>query len=200
MARHPKLMEAWGSFGGYILRGSTLPARDRELLILRTAWLCGTGYEWGYHSRSAKAAGVSDEEIARVQVGHLASGWSSFDRGLMRAADQLHNDAFITRRTWGTLKARYSDEQMMDVVFTVGQYTMVSMAINSFGVQRDLHKGSSNEKGLACASLHRLFQERQFLRPLGALDHVVARKGDAIPSHAEAGVEGAHVPFGAHQL
>jgi len=137
LSHHPPLMEAWGPFGGYILRGSTLPDRDREMVILRTAWLNGAEYEWGHHSRAAKAAGMTAEEVRNVAVGENAGPWSSFERYLLRAATELHRNSAISERTWAFLKARYSDQQMIDLIFTVGQYRMVSMALRSIGVEPD---------------------------------------------------------------
>ncbi len=137
LSQHPDLMKAWGPFGGYVLNGSTLPARDRELLILRTAFINGAQYEWGYHSRSAKGLGVTDEELAGIIKGPEAQGWSSFDRALLRAADELDRSATISDRTWAYLDARYDEKQLMDVVFTVGQYKMVSMALGAFRIQMD---------------------------------------------------------------
>lgn len=137
LAHHPELSEAWLPFAGYVLRDSTLPARDRELLILRTAYLRKAEYEWGHHSRLAGQVGISEEEILRVMEGPETSGWSSFDRALLRAADQLHKDAYIDERTWAYLDARYDTKQLMDVVFTVGQYNLVSMALKSFRVPMD---------------------------------------------------------------
>ena len=137
LSHHPPLMEAWGPFGGYILRGSTLPDRDREMVILRTAWLNGAEYEWGHHSRAAKAAGMTAEEVRNVAVGENAGPWSSFERYLLRAATELHRNSAISERTWAFLKARYSDQQMIDLIFTVGQYRMVSMALRSIGVELD---------------------------------------------------------------
>ena len=116
---------------------STLLPRERELLILRTGWLCQSEYEWGQHVMFAKAAGLTDAEIARIKEGPDATGWAPFDATLLRAADELHADAFISEKTWAALSERYSTEQLMDTVFAVGQYTLVSMALNSFGVQLD---------------------------------------------------------------
>lgn len=116
---------------------STLSGRDRELLILRVGWLCEAEYEWGQHVIFARKEGLTDAEIARIKVGPDAAGWTPFDAALLRAADELHSDSCISDGTWATLSARYSDEQMMDVVFAVGQYHLVSMALNSFGVQLD---------------------------------------------------------------
>ena len=137
LAHHPELADAWGGFAGYVLRGSTLPPRHRELLILRIGYLCGSEYEWGQHARIARGVGLSDEEIVRVTEGPEAAGWSSFERTLLRAADELDRDAAISDRTWAELDAEYDTKQLIDVVFTVGEYNLVSMALKSFRVQLD---------------------------------------------------------------
>ena len=116
---------------------STLPPRERELLILRIGWLCQAEYEWGQHVLFARAAGLSDMEIARIKEGAEAEGWAPFDVHLLRAVDELHKDAFVSDQTWKALSERYNTKQLMDVVFAVGQYQLVSMALNTFGVQLD---------------------------------------------------------------
>jgi 4-carboxymuconolactone decarboxylase len=137
LARHPKLLKRWLVFAGHILGKSTLPPRARELLILRTGWLCRSEYEWGQHAGIGRLVGLSDEEIRRTTQGPDAAGWDPFEATLLCAADELHSDAMIKDDTWAALSATYTTEQMMDVVFTVGQYTLVSMALNAFGVQLD---------------------------------------------------------------
>jgi alkylhydroperoxidase family enzyme len=137
LAAHPKLLKRWGVFGTHVLYKSTLPARERELLILRTGWLCRSEYEWGQHVIIAKGCGVTDEEIERVKEGPEADGWASLDAALLRAADELHNDAFISDATWQALSERFDTRQLIDVIFAVGQYHIVSMALNSLGVQLD---------------------------------------------------------------
>src|SRR5438128_8471162 len=99
LVRHPGLFRRWMPFAGKLLAGK-LPARDRELLILRTAWRCRSPYEWGQHVRLAKAAEISDEEIDRVVAGADAPGWDLFDRKLITAVDELHDGACITDATW----------------------------------------------------------------------------------------------------
>jgi len=58
------------------------------------------------------------------------------DAALLQATDELTGDAFITDATWARL-GFLSEKQKMDLVMTVGQYTQVSMMLNSFGVQLD---------------------------------------------------------------
>jgi len=135
LANHPALAKRWLVFGNHVLAKSTLPARERELVILRIGWLCRAGYEWGQHVEIGKASGLSEEEIARIPKGEGVAGWSASDRALLRATDELHSDAFISDATWAELARALDTLQLMDLVFTVGQYNMVSMALNSFGVQ-----------------------------------------------------------------
>jgi alkylhydroperoxidase family enzyme len=135
LANHPKLLTRWLVFGNHVLAKNSLPPRERELVILRIGWLCRSGYEWGQHVNIGKASGLTDEEIARIAKGPDAPGWSAAERALLRATDELHEDAFVSDATWAELAKSWSTQQLMDLVFTVGQYNLVSMALNSFGVQ-----------------------------------------------------------------
>lgn len=135
VARHPKLAKRWLVFGSHVLGKSTISARERELVILRTGHLCQSAYEWGQHVRIAKAAGISDAEIERIKAGPDAPGWDPFEATLLRATDELRNDSCISDATWQALAARYSEQQLLDLIFAIGQYTMVCMALNSLGVQ-----------------------------------------------------------------
>ncbi len=137
LARHPKLLKRWLVFGTHVLGRSTLAPRERELLILRTGWNCRAEYEWGQHVVIGRMVGITDDDLRRLTIGADAPGWDPFEATLLRAADELHRDSRIGDATWAALTARYSTQQCIDVVFTVGQYTMVSMALNSLGVQLD---------------------------------------------------------------
>ena len=120
-----------------MLNKSTLPPRDREILILRIGWLCRSEYEFGQHVVIGRREGLSAEEIERITLGPDAEGWDPFDATLLRAVDELHGDAFLSDATWNELAVRYDTMQLMDLVFTVGQYNLVSMALNTLGVQQD---------------------------------------------------------------
>lgn len=137
LARHPELLRRWMVFANHVLAKSTLGARDRELLILRIGWLCRAEYEWAQHVIIGKLSGITDDEIAALQAGPDAPSWSRHDSALLRAVDELHGDACIADATWAVLRERYDDKQMIDIVFAVGQYNLVSMALNSLGVQLD---------------------------------------------------------------
>lgn len=137
LANHPKLLRRWLVFGNHVLFKSTLAPRERELVILRIGWLCRAGYEWGQHVVIGREAGLSDEEIQRITEGPEAKGWSELDVLLLRATDELHSDSFVSDPTWKALEGHLSTQQLMDLVFAVGQYNLVSMVLNTLGVQLD---------------------------------------------------------------
>jgi 4-carboxymuconolactone decarboxylase len=138
LAREPKALKGFLAWGNYILsKRNGLPAREREIVILRIGYLCKSGYEWTQHHRIGLDSGLTPEEIERIKAGADAPGWSQADAALIHASDELNRDHFITDATWAALKKHFTDKQCMDVVFTAGQYTQVSMILNSFGVQLD---------------------------------------------------------------
>ena len=137
LARHPELFRRWMGFAGKLLLAGMLPARDRELLILRTGWNCGSDYEWGQHVRIGRMAGLGVDEIARIPQGPDATGWAPFDATRLRAADQLHAQSFISDQTWEELARRYDERQLIEVPMLVGNYHAVAFTLNSLGVERE---------------------------------------------------------------
>jgi alkylhydroperoxidase family enzyme len=138
LARAPEALKGFLAWGGYVLsRRNSLPARERELIILRIGFLCRSGYEWAQHVPIGLRAGLTDDEVQRIKQGAAASGWSEADQRLLQACDELHHGQFVSDATWVGLRAHFDEAQCMDVVFTAGQYTQVSMMLNSFDVQLD---------------------------------------------------------------
>lgn len=135
LAWHPRLLKRWLVFGTHILRKSSLPPREREIVILRMGWLCRAEYEWGHHVAIGKQVGLSNQDIQRIVAGPDAHGWDPFEAVLLRAVDELQADCRIGDSTWKALSARYNTQQILDLLFTAGQYRLVSMVLNSVGVQ-----------------------------------------------------------------
>ena len=136
-AQHPELAAAYQRFNGHVLFATSLSERQRELLILRVAAVRDCAYEWAQHVVLAADAGLGEEEIARIREGADADGWSTADAALLRAVDELVGDACIGEETWTALSADLDTHQLMDLVFTVGAYDLLAMAMRSFGIELD---------------------------------------------------------------
>jgi 4-carboxymuconolactone decarboxylase len=137
LAHHPKLLKRWTVFGNHVLAKSSLPERDREILILRTGWRCASEYEFGQHTLIGRTVGLSNDDIRRITEGPDAEGFEPFEQTLLKAADELLDDHRLSDSTWAALSDRYTTHQLMDVVFTVGQYNLVAIATNTLGVELD---------------------------------------------------------------
>jgi 4-carboxymuconolactone decarboxylase len=123
-------------FCGKLLLTGKLPPRDRELAILRAAWLCRSDYEWGQHVRIGVDAGLTEDEIARVPAGADA-GWPPEEAAVLRATDELIADHRLSDATWAALAARYDDQQMIEMTLLPGNYAMLAGMLNSVGVERE---------------------------------------------------------------
>ncbi len=136
LVRAPDALSAFLAWGGYILsKKNALGARERELVILRTGFLCGSGYEWTQHVAIGVRSGLTQREIDNIKTNDWQ--WPPADAALIAACDELHKEQFVSDRTWAALASHFTEKQCMDVVFTAGQYTQVSMMLNTFGVELD---------------------------------------------------------------
>ena len=136
LAWHPDLYNRWSPLGQFILNGSSIQPRHREMAMLRMGWLCQADYEWAQHARIAKqSAGLKDADIHAIAEGPGAKTWSTLDAAVLTMVDELRYQAMISDKTWAALRSGYSDQQIMELLFTAGQYQLVSMALNTLGVQ-----------------------------------------------------------------
>jgi alkylhydroperoxidase family enzyme len=134
MIRYPAGYRRWAGYASRILRRGVLPARDRELAILRTAWLCQAPYEWGNHVRLAHKVGVTAEEIHRVPAGASEPAWSDHDRAILRAVDDLHHLGEIHDHQWTVLASSWDDKQLIEFLMLVGLYHQIGWTLNSLRI------------------------------------------------------------------
>jgi 4-carboxymuconolactone decarboxylase len=137
LAHHPALLERFLALGNFMLFHTNLEPKDRQLLILRTGYLCKSKYEWGHHRTISKRAGLSDAEIERVKLGPNVPGWTPRQVTLLQTADELHADQHVSDATWQALEQLFDTKLLMEVMMVVGLYTLLSMSLNTFGVQLD---------------------------------------------------------------
>jgi AhpD family alkylhydroperoxidase len=134
LVRHPTLAQAFLRFNTYLLFSSSLPPRVRELAVLRVAHRTGCAYEWQHHLVIGGRAGLSADDIDGVRRGAAVD---KLDNAVLSAADELAANANVSEETWAALSAHLDERQLMDLVFTIGGYSALAMAINTFGIEPD---------------------------------------------------------------
>lgn len=133
--RHPGMFKAQMVMGIELAAKGTIPARERELAILRLALLARAPFEWCEHVDIGKAFGVTSEEIERVVEGSGAADWTEHEAALLRAVEELVGDHCMSDETWDTLAKTYTEKQMLEVPMLVGSYLMTALQQNSLKVQ-----------------------------------------------------------------
>lgn len=143
IVNNPKMYRVFLPYINASIAQTSLPPRERQILVLRSLKTSKDEYELAHHITISRNAGISDEEITAFQSGE-GSSLSDFDRALIDAADELRTDQFISDRTWEKLASRYSDQQLMEVVFVTGLYLTMAMLTKTFGMQLEPEEGQSS--------------------------------------------------------
>ncbi len=146
-AHHPDLAAAFWVFNGHLLNRSRLTSRQLELTVLRVASLCNSDYEWKQHVVAARACGITEDEIAAIEArattreaGTHEAGtheWSTADEALLTAVEELVESTAVSDATWAVLSASMDEQQVLDLVFTVGAYLVIAMMLSVAGTPLD---------------------------------------------------------------
>jgi alkylhydroperoxidase family enzyme len=137
-AQYPALAKRFLQFNGYLLSpAASLPVRLRQIAIQRVAWTRRCVYMWSSHLRVSLPLGLTREDFEAIKVGASSPHWSETEAVLVGAVDHLVAESQMSNETWDALTAHFDHKQMMDLVFTVGCYTMLTMVFNALRIERE---------------------------------------------------------------
>lgn len=108
---------------------------DTEALILRTAWLCGSRYEWTQHEAIGRRAGLSTEQIEAVASDPQSDLLGEKARLLLPMVPELLENHALSEATYEALAPHFTPAQILEAVMLVGNYAMLAGALSTFGVQ-----------------------------------------------------------------
>lgn len=137
LGRHRRLFRGWLRFAGRLMPGGLLPRRETELVILRVAHLRGCDYEWDHHVRLGRRAGVTPTDLDHIRVGAIADGWSTRERAVLTAVDELDRDDDLTDATWDGLRAHLGPREAIELLLLVGHYRMLATTIGTLRIAPD---------------------------------------------------------------
>jgi alkylhydroperoxidase family enzyme len=132
--KHREIFRCQMEMGTAIFKGR-IPPRERELAVLRCGWLCRAPYEWGEHVDIGKRYGLTDEEVARVQQGSSAPGWTEHDAAILRGVEELIGDQALSDETWNVLAKSWDETQLIEFPMMVGQYVATAFIQNSLRIR-----------------------------------------------------------------
>lgn len=136
-AHHPALADAFSQFNIHLLLHNTLPVKQRQIAIMRTAWLTRAVYMWSSHLNTSIQCGLADDMFEPVKRGVDDPWFTPFEAAVVRATDELVTDRKISEANWTALMAEWDNKQMLDFMFTVGAYVAIAGVMRSTGARRD---------------------------------------------------------------
>jgi alkylhydroperoxidase family enzyme len=142
-AHHLPLSETFLTFTD-VMAGdqSKLEPRIRELAILRVAWRTGSGYEWNQHRRMGGEEGLTHAQLDAVPQGPASSVWTSTERAVLTAADEMIDQFTVSDETWATLTSTFEPAPVFELLFVIGGYLCLAAVLNSIGLRGDISEAS----------------------------------------------------------
>jgi 4-carboxymuconolactone decarboxylase len=137
LAHHPKLLKRFNLLGGLLLNKGLLPAREREIVVLRIGWKAGSEYEFGQHTIIGLRSGLIQEEVVALTKSRDEYAWSPNDQVLIRMADELSDEDCVGDSTWAALRRRWTTPQVVELLILAGYYRLVAGFLNSTAVPLD---------------------------------------------------------------
>jgi 4-carboxymuconolactone decarboxylase len=140
LARDERLMDRMRPLGAAILGShACVPINLREVMIDRTCALTGAEYEWGVHAAAfGEAAGLDPARLRSTVRGSDSDAcWGAEEAAVMRLADELHRTSAITDELWGELDARFSEQQILELIVTAGWYHVIAYLCNGLRIARE---------------------------------------------------------------
>lgn len=137
VVRNPRLFRPWIDLAHELLLRGQLARRTKELLIMRTSWRSHCEYEWAQHRRLGMQAGLTERDVAAVAAGPDDAHWSASESALLRAVDELEDDATVSDSTWAELSEVWQEQELIEIVMTVGTYRLTAGLLNALGVPLD---------------------------------------------------------------
>lgn len=135
-AHHPHLADLFSQLNVHLLTTNTMPVKQRQIAIMRTAWITDATFMWSSHLNTSVLAGLDPDMFGPLQVGSDDPYFTAFEAVVIRATEELVRDQEVGAANWDALMVEWSNQQMLDFLFTVGTYVTVAGVMKSARVQR----------------------------------------------------------------
>ena len=136
LGNHPALTAAWTEFANAIRHDSRTPRALREIMILRTAQVARSEYEWAHHLRMARKAGVTEEKIAALANWRAAAVFDAKERAALALTEAVMA-CNVSDEVHAEVKRHFSDAEYVELSLTAGFYAMVSRMLDAMRVELD---------------------------------------------------------------
>ncbi|WP_405497066.1 carboxymuconolactone decarboxylase family protein [Streptomyces sp. NBC_00096] len=137
LAHHPGLAHAWLSLARVLTHEGTLTHRQRELVVLRTAYRRGGSFVYDRHRAVAAEAGLDSREVAATAAALGEHPWDRGDLALLEAADALAAGQPLPQPLWDRLADGLRPDQLIELLILAGQCATMCAALDALRTPPD---------------------------------------------------------------
>lgn len=146
LANAPLLLRSYNVLAQSLRHDTVTDRRLRELVILRTAQLTESVYEWSHHVPMATAAGVPVEQIDELASWERSSAFDERERAALRCAEEVHTLG-VTDETFAELERVLGTTEAIEIVVTASFYQAVARMLQALDVEIEPAYRSTGEGG-----------------------------------------------------
>ena len=121
----PLLAAGWEQFFTIIRQKTSVPARLRELVILRVAVLNRAEYEFEAHVPHAVAAGLTEKQVSELKASRTES-FQGIERLVLQYTDAITRDLAVPDALYAQLDKAFEVKTLVELTATIAAYNMVS--------------------------------------------------------------------------
>lgn len=134
LANVPSLLRPYSVLARALRHDAVTDRRVRELVILRTAQLTRSAYEWAHHVPMATRAGVSDAQLEALTAWEASTAFDDGERAALRCAEEVHALA-VGDETFRELERTLGPACALEIVLTASFYQAVARMIQGLDLE-----------------------------------------------------------------
>lgn len=134
LAHAPPLLNGYAALARSLRYEAQTPRELRELMILRTAQLTGSAYEWAHHREMAASAGVEERKVSELASWRTSAAYDARERAALRCAEEVHELA-LSDEGFAELHAAFATSEVVELVLLAAFYEAVARVLQGLGVE-----------------------------------------------------------------
>jgi AhpD family alkylhydroperoxidase len=122
----PDVAAGWLKFFTAVRQKAKLPARYRELVILRIALVNRAPYEFKAHRHHGAAAGLSEQQLDGLTEWRTPGLFDERDRAVLEYCDTMTTKIEVPEATFQGVRGLFDDRELVELTATIAGYNLVS--------------------------------------------------------------------------
>ena len=138
LLNHPPIADVFARVVRAVILEGNLDPRQREMAIMRAAWLRDSAYEWALHYRLSLLIGMTDDDIIAIRSGPSALTLAPSERAVLELVDEIITVGVASAEVLCAARdAVSSDSAYFELLAIPGCYAALASILDALQVPLD---------------------------------------------------------------